>query len=79
MKAKEFEKQGVVFAESGNLNQALEMFDKAIAISPLWASAYNNKAQALRLLKRNEGTAHQIMWMLQVIILLFIYRGNGKH
>ena len=53
--AKEFEKQGVILAESGTLDQALDMFEKAIASSPTWASAYNNRAQALRLLKRNEG------------------------
>lgn len=54
--AKEFEKQGVMFAESDRMDQALEMFSKAIDCSPMWASAYNNRAQALRLLKRNEGT-----------------------
>lgn len=53
--AKEFEKQGVIFAESGRMDQALEMFGKAVDCSPMWASAYNNRAQALRLLKRNEG------------------------
>ncbi|KAK4035833.1 tetratricopeptide repeat protein 36 [Daphnia magna] len=52
--AKEFEKQGVIFAESGRMDQALEMFGKAVDCSPMWASAYNNRAQALRLLKRNE-------------------------
>lgn len=53
--AKEFEKQGVGLAESGNIDKAIEMFDKAISLSPMWASAYNNRAQALRILKRNEG------------------------
>lgn len=54
-KAKEFEKRGVVFAESGNIDSALEMFNSAVSVSPTWASAYNNRAQALRLLRRDEG------------------------
>ena len=53
--AKEFEKQGVICAESGKMDEALKMFNNAIGSSPMWASAYNNRAQALRLLKRNEG------------------------
>ncbi len=53
--AKEFEKQGVICAEAGKMNEALQMFNNAIGSSPMWASAYNNRAQALRLLKRNDG------------------------
>jgi tetratricopeptide (TPR) repeat protein len=58
--AKEFEKQGVIFAESGKMDEALKMFNNAIDSSPMWASAYNNRAQALRLLKRNEGLFNNI-------------------
>jgi tetratricopeptide (TPR) repeat protein len=58
--AKEFEKQGVIFAESGKMDEALKMFNNAINSSPMWASAYNNRAQALRLLKRNEGLFNNI-------------------
>ena len=54
-KAKDFEKQGVILAESGDLEKALNLFNEAINESPTWASAYNNKAQVLRLLKRDEG------------------------
>lgn len=63
-RAKELEKEGVLLAESGNLDGALELFDKAIAESPSWASAYNNKAQALRLLKRDEGN-HLLMSLIE--------------
>ena len=54
-KAKEFEKQGVTLAESGNIDTALEMFNNAVSASPTWPSAYNNRAQALRLMRRDKG------------------------
>lgn len=70
--AKEFEKQGIVLAESGTLDQALDMFEKAIASSPTWASAYNNRAQALRLLKRNEEA------MVDLNKAILLSNGKGK-
>lgn len=59
MNTKKYEKQGICLAESGNLEKAIEMFDKAIACIPTLASAHNNRAQALRLLQRNEGCISQ--------------------
>ena len=53
--AKECEKRGVKYAEAGDTEAALEMFHSAISASPSWASAYNNRAQAFRLLRRDEG------------------------
>ncbi|NXM92290.1 TTC36 protein, partial [Oenanthe oenanthe] len=46
---RELELQGVSAAESGDLNTALERFSEAIRLLPERASAYNNRAQALRL------------------------------
>ncbi|XP_028321083.1 tetratricopeptide repeat protein 36 isoform X2 [Gouania willdenowi] len=46
---KELEKQGVCAAESGDLTSALQLFSQAIHILPQRGSAYNNRAQALRL------------------------------
>ncbi|XP_006642374.2 tetratricopeptide repeat protein 36 [Lepisosteus oculatus] len=43
------ERQGVSAAERGDLRAALELFDQAIALLPLRASAYNNRAQARRI------------------------------
>lgn len=48
-KAKTLELQGVKAAESGNLDEAIDCFSHAVTIAPHWASAYNNRAQALRL------------------------------
>ena len=59
--AKELEKKGVELAEAGNLNEAVVQFEKAITIAPNWASAYNNRAQALRLAGRNEGWLEHIL------------------
>ena len=53
--AKALEQQGVLYAESGELELALEMFNKAVSTSTSWASSYNNRAQALRLLRRDKG------------------------
>ncbi|XP_051895901.1 tetratricopeptide repeat protein 36 [Pristis pectinata] len=47
--AKDLELRGVSLAEAGNIDTALELFGRAIAIIPERASAYNNRAQALRL------------------------------
>ncbi|KAK3706566.1 hypothetical protein RRG08_055006 [Elysia crispata] len=47
--AKAFEIQGVREAESGNVDAALGFFQKAVDSAPQWPSAYNNRAQALRL------------------------------
>ncbi|TNN69724.1 Tetratricopeptide repeat protein 36 [Liparis tanakae] len=47
--AKELEVRGVSAAEAGDLQAALQLFSQAIQILPQRASAYNNRAQALRL------------------------------
>ncbi|CAG12805.1 unnamed protein product, partial [Tetraodon nigroviridis] len=46
---KALELQGVSAAEAGDLQGALQLFSQAIEILPQRASAYNNRAQALRL------------------------------
>uniref|UniRef100_A0A8C3J6M6 Tetratricopeptide repeat protein 36 n=1 Tax=Calidris pygmaea TaxID=425635 RepID=A0A8C3J6M6_9CHAR len=47
--ARDLELQGVSAAESGDVSTALERFGEAIRLLPQRASAYNNRAQALRL------------------------------
>ena len=51
---KSIELTGVVKAEEGQLQLALEFFNEAIKLMPNRASGYNNRAQALRLMGRNE-------------------------
>ena len=51
---KSIELTGVVKAEEGQLQLALEFFNEAIKLLPNRASGYNNRAQALRLMGRNE-------------------------
>ncbi|XP_074833185.1 tetratricopeptide repeat protein 36 [Carettochelys insculpta] len=46
---KDLELQGVLAAESGDVNTALEKLSQAIQLLPERASCYNNRAQALRL------------------------------
>ncbi|XP_077350465.1 tetratricopeptide repeat protein 36 [Festucalex cinctus] len=46
---KDLESRGVSAADAGDLEAALELFGRAIRILPRRASAYNNRAQALRL------------------------------
>ncbi|XP_032023482.2 tetratricopeptide repeat protein 36 [Hylobates moloch] len=48
--SKALELQGVIAAEAGDLSTALERFGQAICLLPERASAYNNRAQARRLL-----------------------------
>lgn len=47
--SKALELQGVRAAEAGDLQTALQRFGEAISLLPERASAYNNRAQALRL------------------------------
>lgn len=53
---KELETRGVSAAEAGDLQSALQLFSQAVQILPQRASAYNNRAQALRLLGDAAGT-----------------------
>lgn len=46
--------RGVRAAESGDMEQALVLFTEAIDLLPERASGYNNRAQALRLMARND-------------------------
>jgi len=71
--AKALERLGVELAEAGNVEKALAQFEKAIEIAPKWASAYNNRAQALRLIGRNEGLDDIIMLVTYILDqILFI-------
>lgn len=56
---KELELQGVSAAEAVDLKGALQLFSQAIQILPQRASAYNNRAQALRLQGDTAGTCHK--------------------
>ncbi|XP_020784317.2 tetratricopeptide repeat protein 36 [Boleophthalmus pectinirostris] len=52
---KELEMRGVSAAEAGDLEGALQLFSQAIQLLPGRASAYNNRAQALRLQGNTAG------------------------
>ncbi|VDP46529.1 unnamed protein product [Heligmosomoides polygyrus] len=49
------EKEGVVLAEGGDLENAIQKFDEAIRMCSVNPSAFNNRAQALRLQGRPQG------------------------
>uniref|UniRef100_A0A4W6CHJ1 Tetratricopeptide repeat protein 36 n=1 Tax=Lates calcarifer TaxID=8187 RepID=A0A4W6CHJ1_LATCA len=57
---KELEMQGVSAAEAGDLQAALQLFSQAIQILPQRASAYNNRAQALRLQGNTAGALEDL-------------------
>ncbi|XP_074535203.1 tetratricopeptide repeat protein 36 [Halichoeres trimaculatus] len=57
---KELEMQGVTAAEAGDLQAALRLFSQAIQILPRRASAYNNRAQALRLQGNTAGALEDL-------------------
>lgn len=48
--------RGAQLAEDGKLEEALEEMNKAIAAAPERAAAYNDRAQLLRLMRRDDGT-----------------------
>ncbi|XP_038138787.1 tetratricopeptide repeat protein 36 [Cyprinodon tularosa] len=57
---KELEMRGVSAAEAGELQAALQLFSQAVHILPQRASAYNNRAQALRLLGDTAGALQDL-------------------
>ncbi|XP_034024854.1 tetratricopeptide repeat protein 36 [Thalassophryne amazonica] len=57
---KELEMQGVSAAEAGDLQCALQRFSQAIQILPQRASAYNNRAQTLRLQGNTAGALEDL-------------------
>uniref|UniRef100_A0A8C6S5Y1 Tetratricopeptide repeat protein 36 n=1 Tax=Neogobius melanostomus TaxID=47308 RepID=A0A8C6S5Y1_9GOBI len=57
---KELEMCGVSAAEAGDLEGALHMFSQAIQLLPGRASAYNNRAQALRLQGNTAGALEDL-------------------
>ncbi|KAF0030139.1 hypothetical protein F2P81_016870 [Scophthalmus maximus] len=57
---KELEKSGISAAEAGDLQAALQLFSQAIQILPRRASAYNNRAQALRLQGNTAGALEDL-------------------
>ncbi|XP_030007187.1 tetratricopeptide repeat protein 36 [Sphaeramia orbicularis] len=57
---KELEMRGVSAAEAGDLQAALQLFSQAIQILPQRASAYNNRAQALRLQGNTAGALQDL-------------------
>lgn len=52
--SRELELQAVRFTEKGELDEALVLFGKALQVSER-ASVFNNRAQTLRLAKRDQG------------------------
>lgn len=58
--AKSLELEGVQAAEKGDLERALRYFDEAVSKAPGRASAFNNRAQALRLKGDTEGKARNM-------------------
>lgn len=54
MKAKEIEFKGIQAAENGQIEDAIKLFTEALNIAQR-AAGYNNRAQAFRLLEKDEG------------------------
>lgn len=65
--------QGVLAAEAGDLQKALEQFNQAVQILPQRASAYNNRAQTRRLQVDTAGTQFSNLNLSSFPMLLTIY------
>lgn len=52
--SKALEVHAIKLAEEGKLAEALQVFEQALSVAPTRASVYNNRAQALRLVGRDE-------------------------
>jgi hypothetical protein len=49
-KSKDLEAAGIKEAESGNLDEALRIFDQAVDVAPDRPASYNNRAQVTYLI-----------------------------
>ncbi|XP_005109864.1 tetratricopeptide repeat protein 36 [Aplysia californica] len=65
-KSKELEVQGVKAAEAGDVDGAITFFGRAVVEAPDWPSAYNNRAQALRLKGDDEGAKRDLEKALEL-------------
>lgn len=72
VEAKKLEVEGVKQAEAGHAERALELFNQAISIAPEHASAYNNRAQALRLQGDIQGAMQDLNKAIE------LSHGQGK-
>ncbi|KAL8601901.1 hypothetical protein ACOMHN_020636 [Nucella lapillus] len=70
--AKGLEMEGVQAAEEGNMDAALDAFSHAILVAPHWPSAYNNRAQALRLKGDTKGALEDLN------MAVVLSKGEGK-
>jgi tetratricopeptide (TPR) repeat protein len=69
---KQMERRGVIKAEEGHLEEALQLFTQAIDAMPNRASGYNNRAQALRLSGKNDEALEDLDRAVQ------LSNGKGK-
>ena len=70
--AKRLELSGIEAAEKGELDQAMDLFDRAVQAAPHFASSYNNRAQA----KRMKGKPDDALSDLNTAIDLCRSRGK---
>lgn len=47
--------EGVLLAEAGKLQEALEVLSKGVLAAPERAASYNDRAQLLRLMQKDDG------------------------
>lgn len=55
IEAIKYETEAIAAAQESRYNEALNLFQKAMDVAPSRASAYNNRAQTMRLLNDDEG------------------------
>lgn len=54
-KSKLFEIEGIKLAEQEKYDEALQQFNESIKMAPHRPSAWNNRAQAYRLIEKDDG------------------------
>jgi tetratricopeptide (TPR) repeat protein len=64
--AASFSNRGVAFSKEFRFDEAVESFDQAIAINPLFLDAYLSKAQSLKALNRREDAAQVLEIVVQI-------------
>ncbi|GIY99206.1 tetratricopeptide repeat protein 36, partial [Caerostris extrusa] len=74
IEAKRLELEAVKKAETGNVEEAIEILNHSIQLAPRRPSGYNNRAQAFRL----KGNVHVVTALLDLNNTIHFSGGKGK-
>ena len=68
-----YDLEGLIYLKEGNYSQAIQSFDKAIALNPEFAILYYNRSLANRFLKQTELAQMDLDQAIKKVVTILIY------